>query len=178
MDCPHTSTGSAARPRPAAEASGRRWLFALLLTLTAPGWADVNALPPDKAFRFSARALNPQTVEVRFAIAEGYYLYRDRLHFAVMPASAGLVEPTLPDGLVKEDPFFGRVQIYRGGVIVNLPLKATSPGQKVVVQVESQGCADVGLCYPPQVQQVTVALPAANAAPTRPDEPPRKSWFN
>ncbi len=151
---------------------------ALALALALPALAQLNPLPPDKAFRFTARALNPETIETRFTIADGYYLYRDRIHFSVEPAATALAVPTLPDGKVKEDQFFGRVQTYRGSVIVNLALKDTAPGQRVVVVAESQGCADVGICYPPQVQRVTVALPAANVAPTRADEPPKKIWFN
>ena len=121
---------------------------------------------------------DPETIETRFTIAEGYYLYRDRIRFTVEPATAGLNVPELPAGKVKEDQFFGRVQTYRGSVIVTLALKDSVPGQKVVLVAESQGCADIGICYPPQVQRVTVALPAANAVPTRPDDPPKKVWFN
>jgi thiol:disulfide interchange protein DsbD len=134
-------------------------------------------LPPDKAFRFTARALNPQTVEARFNIADGYYLYRDKLRFIVDPASAALVAPELPAGKVKHDEFFGTVETYRGNVTVNLDLKGTLPGQQVTVQAESQGCADIGLCYPPNIQRVTLSLPAATAIPSDPGEV-RKSWFN
>jgi thiol:disulfide interchange protein len=56
-------------------------------------------------------------------------------------------------------------------------LQATPPGQKIVVQAESQGCADLGICYPPNIQRVTVALPAAGSAPTPLDEAPKKQWF-
>ncbi|MEP6942438.1 MAG: protein-disulfide reductase DsbD N-terminal domain-containing protein [Betaproteobacteria bacterium] len=142
------------------------------------GGALAQPLPlaPNKAFRFEARALNPQTIEARFSIADGYYLYRDRIHFSVEPATVPSTVPVLPEGKVKQDPFFGRVETYRGGVQVNIALKDTVPGQKVVVVVESQGCADVGICYPVQLQRVTVALPAANVAPTRPGQP--KSWLN
>jgi thioredoxin:protein disulfide reductase len=152
------------------------WTLGALL-VAAPAVAQVNPLPPEKAFRFSARALNPQTVEARFNIADGYYLYRDKLHFVVEPATSGLVAPSLPAGKVKEDQFFGRVETYRGNVIVNLQLEGTAPGQKVVVQAESQGCADLGICYPPTVQRVTVALPAADSAPTKLDDVPKKQWF-
>jgi thioredoxin:protein disulfide reductase len=155
-----------------------RLALGVALALALPALAQLNPLSPDKAFRFSARALNPQTIETRFTIADGYYLYRDRIHFSVEPATAVLTVPPLPEGKVKEDQFFGRVQTYRGSVMLNLALKDTTPGQKIVVVAESQGCADVGICYPPQVQRVTVPLPAANAAPTRADEPPKKSWFN
>jgi thioredoxin:protein disulfide reductase len=149
----------------------------IAFTLAALAPAQVSPLAPEKAFRFSARALNPHTVEARFNIAEGYYLYRDKLRFAVEPAASGLAVPSLPIGKVKEDQFFGRVETYRGNLIVNLQLDSTVPGQKVVVQAESQGCADLGICYPPNIQRVTVALPAAGSAPTRLDEAPRKQWF-
>jgi thiol:disulfide interchange protein DsbD len=150
----------------------------LALALVLPALGQVNPLPPERAFRFSARALNPETIETRFTIADGYYLYRDRIHFTVEPASTVMTAPALPEGKIKEDQFFGRVQTYRGNLLVTLALKATTPGQKVVVVAESQGCADIGICYPSQVQRVTVALPAANAAPTPANEPPKKSWFN
>jgi thioredoxin:protein disulfide reductase len=155
----------------------RRALGVIGCVLVTAATGQVTPLAPEKAFRFSARALNPHTVEARFSIAEGYYLYRDKLHFAVEPAASGLAVPSLPGGKIKEDQFFGRVETYRGNLIVNLQLDATIPGQKVVVQAESQGCADLGICYPPNVQRVTVALPAAGSAPTRPDEVPRKQWF-
>jgi thioredoxin:protein disulfide reductase len=158
----------------------RRWLALLgvgAITLATGASPDEKALSPEKAFRFSARALNPHAVEARFVIADGYYLYRDKLHFAVEPAASGLAVPSLPAGKVKEDPFFGRMETYRGSLIINLQLDGTTAGQKVVVQAESQGCADLGICYPPNVQRVTVALPAAGSAPTKPDEPPRKQWF-
>lgn len=147
------------------------------LVLVAAASAQVNPLAPEKAFRFTARALDPHTVEARFSIADGYYLYRDKLHFAVEPAASRLALPSLPAGKTKEDPFFGRVETYRGNVIVNLQLEATAPGQKVVVQAESQGCADLGICYPPNTQRVIVALPAAGSAPTPLDEAPKKQWF-
>ena len=152
-------------------------LGATALALMTSAWAQVNPLAPEKAFRFSARALDPHTVEARFSIADGYYLYRDKLHFAVEPAASGLAMPSLPSGKIKEDQFFGRVETYRGNLIVNLQLQATPPGQKVVVQAESQGCADLGICYPPNTQRVTVALPAAGSAPTPLDEAPKKQWF-
>ncbi len=154
----------------------RIWALVLLGSV-ATAVAQTSPLPPERAFRFSARALDPHTVEARFIIADGYYLYRDKIRFSVEPAAAGLAAPTLPGGKVKEDQFFGRVETYRGSLIVNLRLAGTAPGAKVVVQAESQGCADLGICYPPNLQRVTVALPAAGSAPTRTDEPPRKEWF-
>jgi thiol:disulfide interchange protein DsbD len=134
-------------------------------------------LAPEKAFRFSARLIDAQTIEARFTIADGYYLYRDKIHFMVEPAAAGLSVPPLPQGKIKEDQFFGRVETYREGVVVKLTLKDPQPGREVVIAAESQGCADLGICYPPTVQRVAVAVPAASIIPAPPGERP-KSWFN
>jgi thiol:disulfide interchange protein DsbD len=152
--------------------------LAAALAAALPALAQVNPLPPDKAFRFSARLVDAQTVEVRFMIAEGYYLYRDKIHFAIEPAAAGLTVPRLPEGKVKEDQFFGRVETYRGDVVVNLAVKDPKPGQQIVIAAESQGCADIGICYPPTVQRVRLALPVGSVVPDTVGDPPRKRWFN
>ena len=134
-------------------------------------------LPNERAFAFSARGVDERTVEARFVIAEGYYLYRDKLKFTVEPGRIGLA--ALPPGKVKEDQFFGKVETYRTQVVVRLPLEAAAPGQAVTISAESQGCADLGVCYPPQVQKVAVALPVAGGRPGMPVEAaPRKAWFN
>jgi thiol:disulfide interchange protein DsbD len=142
-----------------------------------PGAAQ-EPLPPDQAFRFSARLVDAGTVEARFMIADGYYLYRDKIHFAVEPAAAGLSVPRLPEGTVKEDQFFGPVATYRGDVVVRLVLKDPKPGQLIVIAAESQGCADIGLCYPPTVQHVALALPDAGKPPAAPSPTPSRAWFN
>ncbi len=136
-------------------------------------------LPPEQAFRFSARALDDKTLEARFAIADGYYLYRDKISFAVTPEGANLGAAELPPGKVKSDQFFGSVETYRGTVVVRLPLKGAAAGQSVVLAADSQGCADVGVCYPPTRQKVSLPLPAAGAgAGAMVDaNPPKKSWF-
>jgi thiol:disulfide interchange protein DsbD len=153
-------------------------LAAFCLAVAASAAAQVNPLPPDKAFRFSAKLVDAQTIEARFLIADGYYLYRDKVHFAVEPSSAGLSVPPLPSGKVKEDQFFGRVETYRGDVVVKLALKDAKPGQHVVIAAESQGCADIGLCYPPTVQRITLALPEGSVVPAAPSGSAKKPWFN
>ena len=135
-------------------------------------------LPPDKAFRFSARLVDAGTVEARFMIADGYYLYRDRIHFAIEPAAAGLSVPSLPQGTVKQDQFFGPMETYRGDVVVRLALKDPKPGQTIVIAAESQGCADIGICYPPTVQHVALALPEAGRRHAAPNPAPNRAWFN
>jgi thiol:disulfide interchange protein DsbD len=158
-----------------------RWVFALLgavaFVLACSASGQVNPLPPEKAFRFTARMLDAQTVEARFVIADGYYLYREKIHFSIEPAAAGLTVARLPDGKIKEDPFFGRVETYRGDLVVSLALKDPKPGQHLVIAAESQGCADIGICYPPTIQRVDLALPAGTVVPGSADGA-RKSWFN
>src|SRR5271157_203976 len=171
MACPPTSTGSPRRPMPTLEGPWRPLVIgavaASLFLAAGPGRAQAQAepLPPEKAFRFSARLIDAHTVEARFMIADGYYLYRDKIHFAIEPATAGLSVPRLPDGTVKEDQFFGRTETYRGDVVVQLAVKDPKPGQLIVIAAESQGCADIGLCYPPTVQRVALAVPDAGTAP-------------
>ena len=140
---------------------------------------DPKLLEPERAFSLSVRPLDPATVEARFAIARGYYLYRDKLKFSLEPGALA-APPVLPPGKVKEDQFFGNVETYRGQLVVRLALSASAPGTTVVVKTESQGCADIGVCYPPQLQKVAVTLPATGAGPGAPVEatPAKKTWFN
>ena len=139
---------------------------------------EPTLLAPERAFSFSARGIDPWTVEARFTIADGYYLYRDKLKFSIEPeALAG--PPVLPPGKVKQDEFFGKVETYRGDVVVRLALSAPAPGAALNVSAESQGCADLGVCYPPQQQRITLALPAAGTGAGAVVEaaPAKKSWF-
>lgn len=172
------STGSARKRPPASVA---RWAAgAALLLATLAGAAEPKLLPPEEAFRFSARVLDGKTIEARFSVADGYYLYRDKLAFAVEPAGAAIGAPTLPPGKVKEDQFFGKVETYRGDIVIALPLTAASGGQSLVLAADSQGCADAGVCYPAFRQKVTLALPAPGKGPGPLVEahPRKKQWFN
>ena len=89
----------------------KRFLHLLLLLLTIGGVQAADLLPPLLAFKPTARALDAQTVEVRFDIAEGYYLYRDNFRFTAEPASIQLSKAELPKGKEKDDDTFGRVEV-------------------------------------------------------------------
>lgn len=101
-------------------------------------------LDPEIAFKFSARALDANTLEARWQIADGYYMYRDKFKFAVEGATLGA--PKLPAGKIKEDEFFGRVETYRKDVRIALPIQRTAGATSVTLKTVSQGCADAGLC--------------------------------
>ena len=145
MDLAAISTGSATKPR---SVRTWRWLGAACLVAVATTVvADPKLLPPEQAFRFSARALDDRTLEARFEVTDGYYLYRDKLKFALDPGMTDLTPSSMPAGKVKEDQFFGKVETYRGDVVVRVPLPAASPGKPVVLAADSQGCAAVGVGY-------------------------------
>jgi len=140
-----------------------RLLIALLLLSAlspAYGASADELLEPEKAFRFSARALDAATLEVRYAIADGYYLYRERFRFAAEPASVTLGRAQFPKGQIHEDKFFGKQETYRKEVRIRLPLEAAG-AERVKLLVTSQGCADVGVCYVPQVQTAELRLASA-----------------
>ena len=137
--------------------------LALIAALAlASSWAHAGLfgaeqlLEPDQAFRLSARALDSRAIEVRFAIAEGYYMYRDRFRFATSSGQA--LAADLPRGEMKDDPFFGRTEILRREARVRLSVPSSAAGT-LTLDVTSQGCADRGVCYLPQTQRLTVELP-------------------
>lgn len=150
--------------------SGRwlRWLaLALLLCAAAAQSAaqSPNLLPPSLAFKATASAADGQTIVVRFEVAKGYYLYRDKFRFSAEPASVQLGTPSLPKGQPKVDDTFGDVEVYYQEVQVRLPVVRNSSGTlPLTLSVSSQGCADAGVCYPPQRQALNVELPDPSTA--------------
>ncbi len=141
------------------------FLFALLVSLVH---AD-EFLDPAVAFKPSARALDAQTIEVAFAIAKGYYLYRDKFRFAVDGESVTLGSPVFPRGKEKNDENFGKVEVFYNSVAIRLPVERHASGTLPLrLNVTSQGCADAGVCYPPQMQTVTLTLPDPASTPAAP----------
>lgn len=141
-----------------------RVVFGLLALVG--GAAPVVAAPPEllparEAFRVSAK-LESREIAVRYRVAEGYYLYRDKLRFEVAPATAG--KPRLPRGVVKRDEFFGRTETYRDEVVIRIPLRGRGP-DRVTLTATSQGCADAGVCYPPRQDVLVLVAGASEVAP-------------
>jgi thioredoxin:protein disulfide reductase len=140
----------------------KRFLIGIvLLGLAASASAQLfkadDLLEPEKAFRFSARAAD-NAVEIEFAIADGYYLYRDKFRFAAEGNPAvRLGAPELPPGARHKDEFFGEVETYRKNVRIRLPAQGEG---RFDLKVVSQGCADVGVCYVPMESQASLRLVA------------------
>jgi thiol:disulfide interchange protein DsbD len=146
-------------------------LFFLCL-LAAPAQAQLKLgasadelLEPEKAFRFSARAVEG-AVEVEFAIAKGYYLYREKFRFGVEGNPAvQLGAPELPRGARHKDEFFGEVETYRQNVRIRIPAQGEG---RFDLKVVSQGCADAGVCYVPMESKASLRLAGAGGAAADP----------
>ena len=156
-----------------------RSLFALFSLLVACLCSFAHAqefLDPAVAFKPSLRAVDGNTVEVSYEIAKGYYLYRDKFRFVVEDEAAPLGQPVFPKGKEKNDDNFGKVEVYYNSATIRLPVERNASGVLPLrLRLTSQGCADAGVCYPPQTQTLAVDLPDAASAPAASAEPAESS---
>lgn len=138
-------------------------LTLLVLLFAAPGQAaEEEFLDPAIAFRFEARMLDPQTAELTYTIAPKYYMYRERFAFKASGAGVTLGEPQIPQGKVKYDPTFEKdLETHTGTLVIRIPVAGSGP---FTLTATSQGCADAGLCYPPQDHTVSLGAGGAQAA--------------
>jgi len=135
----------------------RVWLNVLLLAMLfcRPALAldQSQLLKPDQAFASSVERSGDQ-LTVTLKVADGYYVYRDRMRLSTEPAGL-LLTPRFPAGKVKSDPYFGQQVIFLRQNTIVIPLAAGAP-QRFTLIVRLQGCAEVGVCYPPYTQRLTV----------------------
>lgn len=135
------------------------WLLASSLALCSHALAEEEFLTPDQAFAISAVDEENGIIRVVWRIADGYYMYRSKFRFLTDTPGLELATPTLPASKTKQDPIFGDVEIYRGELVIELPVTlAENAPDMLTLKARSQGCADAGLCYPPHTQTVLVAL--------------------
>jgi thiol:disulfide interchange protein DsbD len=132
-------------------------------------------LPVREAFKLSLVSSDAEALTLRFVAAEGYYLYRHRFNFSVEPGDLALGQAELPPGQAKHDEYFGDVEVYYGVLDIRLPL--TNPEQRPLrLQVGYQGCADKGLCYPPETEFIEIGELPAVAAPDSPASTQAAGW--
>ncbi|EJN38602.1 thiol:disulfide interchange protein [Pseudomonas sp. GM84] len=161
----------------------RRLFFLLFLLLASPAFATglldnrpsatlgaaslsngADFLPVHEAFKLSLVQADAQTIKLRFVATDGYYLYRHRFQFRTEPADVALGTPNIPKGEAKHDEFFGDVEVYHGVLDIELP---RNDARAFTLLVGYQGCADKGLCYPPETERLSIdgegpgALPAS-----------------
>ncbi|MDH0731377.1 protein-disulfide reductase DsbD [Pseudomonas sichuanensis] len=150
----------------------RRLFFLLFLLLASPTFASglldnrpsatlgaaslsnsADFLPVHKAFKLSLVQADAQTIKLRFVATDGYYLYRHRFQFRTEPADITLGAPNIPKGEAKHDEFFGDVEVYHGVLDIELP---RTDQRAFTLLVGYQGCADKGLCYPPETARLSI----------------------
>ncbi len=145
-----------------------RTLFLLFAFLASFAHAQ-EFLDPAVAFKPSARALDGETVEIRFEIAKDYYLYGDKFRVHPVDDSIALGPLQIPKGKEKNDENFGLVEVFYKEAVFRVPVERSSSGELPLrLDVISQGCADAGICYPPQTQSVAVVLPDPASTPKAP----------
>ncbi|AUA55728.1 Thiol:disulfide interchange protein DsbD precursor [Achromobacter spanius] len=147
----------------------------LLLTWQTAAQAEAEFLEPEKAFVFSAQMAAPDTLELHYKVAPGYYMYRERFGITISPIGATtLGEAVYPKGEVKYDPTFEKdMEVFHKDVMIRVPVGAG--GQPFTLTLTGQGCADAGLCYPPMDSSVKLtpvaggyALAGGASAPAAP----------
>ncbi|MDZ4315523.1 MAG: protein-disulfide reductase DsbD [Azonexus sp.] len=124
-------------------------------------------LDPAVAFKPSAKALDAQTIEIRFEIAKGYYLYRNAFRVVADGDMAKVGALQIPKGKEKDDENFGMVEVYYKTVTFLAPVERSTSGVlPLTLKITSQGCADAGVCYPPQTQNLSLTLPDPATTPS------------
>ena len=134
------------------------FLASLLAPAASAAITQDDLLPVDEAFVLTATAPARERIEIRWKITDGYYLYR---HRTGVEADAGFAAQPLqlPKGKAYRDEFFGDVETYRGELVATLPGRPAPGTDSVSLKIKYQGCADAGICYPPQTRTLKVALP-------------------
>ncbi len=186
-DHPRSRRGGPLAPRGLVR---RAMLLAMILGILLLGWmtpgmaawswsslakpADETFLPAEQAFHLETEQRDNNVI-LRWQIAEGYYLYRDRLSFALQPGAPFVLgPPQIPPGQPKDDPFLGHTAVFHNQLTVTIPIHRTASSQKpprkdMSLVARYQGCAAKGLCYPPQEMSIALQLghdPATPAPPT------------
>ncbi len=144
-------------------------LLPVLLLLTVPAHAleslfgsSAEPLQVEEAFAPELLSSSANDITVRFNVADEYFLYQKKFNFELDDPSVELQTPSYPPSIVQEDEFFGKSHVHRGQTDVTIPVAHTGEAKSLELTVGYQGCADMGLCYPPTKVQFNVDLPANN----------------
>ena len=120
--------------------------------------AEPEFLSPDVAFKLEVNAKDANHLIANFTVVPGYYLYKERIKFSIKTADNGSVgDVTFPQGEIKDDPNFGKMEVYHHDFTVNIALNNVSNPVEIIAKY--QGCSEKGLCYAPQTKIISVNLP-------------------
>ena len=165
---PQKTTFDLKLPTPAAKVDPVKQLIKGAQNLKFNLFED-DLLQPDQAFEFFASVKDDHTLHVNWHIADGYYLYREKIQFELLNADGvKLGTYDIPRGAPKQDEAFGQVETFHDKLDFDLPvIRSNQSAQTITLQAKYQGCADRGVCYPPMSKKIDLALPIAQqpAAP-------------
>ena len=148
---------------------GTGWLLAAFASSTLAQ----DVLRPEEAFRYQTE-IRGDEVLVRWIIEPEHYIYRDRMGVSSLTPSIELGEVMFPQGEPHSDEFFGEMEIYRYEAVVRVPFQHSADGpNELELELQLQGCADFGLCYPPQKWTTVLRLASSARSPLVPTRPKR-----
>ncbi len=135
--------------------------------LFTDGIAEEEFLSPDVAFKLDITQADANNLSAKFKIEPGYYLYKERIKFTIAPGSkANIANVQLPKGDIKDDPNFGKQEVYHHDFVANIALSNVSGDVKSDLKISAryQGCSEKGLCYAPQTKDFNINMNAASLA--------------
>lgn len=142
----------------------------LAFGFTTSAWAvsTEQLLQPDEAFQLTSDIKDPLTLRLSWRIADGYYLYRQKFKFVSLTPGIESREAAFPKGQNYPDKQFGDVEIYRERLEVELPIRRPSASSTtLMLEVNFQGCANIGVCYLPIQKILAIELPATETSSIR-----------
>ena len=147
-------------PTPAASPVDNAGAVAELKSLLGDLTGGDEFLSVDQAFQVEIQDIDGSNLEASFVIADGYYLYKDKVDFTVDQGDARINRFILPEGKLKHDEYFGEMMVYLKDFKAQIPLVRNKPeATSIKITAAYQGCADKGICYPPEKKQFTLELP-------------------
>jgi thiol:disulfide interchange protein len=140
--------------------------LALFLALMQPATAvsEADLLPVEQAYPISIQANSAGEIQINWKIAKGYYLYKHRFAVSAVDDSVIVGKLLLPAGKKYRDEFFGDVETYRQQVSATVQIQNPKQLGVITLKIKFQGCADIGVCYPPTTKLLSVTLPTSAAS--------------
>lgn len=122
--------------------------------------SDDELIEPDAAFQLKVAARGANTLVAELVPAKGYYLYKEKIRFSIKDSNGvSIATVRMPGGEMKTDQIFGRTEVYRKAIPVEIALNRAPKANRVTLAASYQGCHEkLGVCYPPIDKTVTLAL--------------------
>jgi thiol:disulfide interchange protein DsbD len=133
------------------------------------GSKQPNFLPPDQAFGLQVTVRDAHTLLASLNVTPGYYLYRDKIKFEIKDGTARIQAVNLPRGEMKQDPSFGKTEVFHRSIQVEIALnRPGGAANGITLDAVYMGCSEEGLCYPPIKKSVQLDLPDARTGQRTP----------